>query len=263
MVILLTIFIYLRAGRTIYLKRKQLHNFSSTDHDLLSINVDAFGNVKTTEISITTEVFSQSANINMQNLERRGSESSPDANAYSVTISADAPSTGTTETTLPSQTPANVLDQAQQSARNLRKKVNQDLNNAAWSYTKCAILFFTAILITWIPSSANRVFSVIHRGKSSVPLEFMSAFVLPLQGFWNAIIYCTTSWGACKNLITDIKMGRRPEVTELVAGDAGHGSHRHGMPHFKSSPRAKSRFETESMTELAGSPTSDDEARRS
>lgn len=46
---------------------------------------------------------------------------------------------------------------------------------------KCAILFFTALLVTWIPSSANRAFSVLHANEVSLPLE-----VLPLQDFWNA-----------------------------------------------------------------------------
>ncbi|KAL2021858.1 hypothetical protein VTK56DRAFT_6453 [Thermocarpiscus australiensis] len=73
-------------------------------------------------------------------------------------------------------------------------------HSAAWSYTKCAILFFCALLVTWIPSSGNRVYSLVHGGAVSRPLFYASAFVLPLQGFWNAIIYVVTSWAACKSL---------------------------------------------------------------
>jgi hypothetical protein len=39
---------------------------------------------------------------------------------------------------------------------------------------------------------------MIHTDHISKPLFFASAFVLPLQGFWNAIIYIVTSWAACK-----------------------------------------------------------------
>jgi hypothetical protein len=53
-------------------------------------------------------------------------------------------------------------------------------------------------MVTWIPSSANRVYSYVHPGQISPGLEFASAFVLPLQGFWNGLIYATTSIPACK-----------------------------------------------------------------
>lgn len=85
-----------------------------------------------------------------------------------------------------------------------RRKATYDAHTATWSYTKCALLFFTAMLVTWIPSSANRVYSVVHSGNVCLPLEYMSAFVLPLQGFWNALIYMTTSWKACKMLWEDV-----------------------------------------------------------
>jgi hypothetical protein len=94
----------------------------------------------------------------------------------------------------------------------------------------------------------------------------MSAFVLPLQGFWNALIYMVTSWGACKNLVNDLRMGQRPDVTELVGGmrpevGVNHtlSHHRHNHGHI----RRSNKFETESMTELANEsrPTSDDERR--
>ncbi|AEO68381.1 uncharacterized protein THITE_2130131 [Thermothielavioides terrestris NRRL 8126] len=80
-----------------------------------------------------------------------------------------------------------------------RRHPHHDAHSAAWSYTKCAILFFVALLLTWIPSSGNRVYSLLHAGAVSRPLFFASAFVLPLQGFWNAIIYVVTSWAACKS----------------------------------------------------------------
>lgn len=235
-VIVLTIAIYIRAGRTIYERRKQLGEFHSSDPDPLSMNGDAFNTFKTTEIT----VISQSASdvpmtIEMDKVERRSSEGGPSSQGknttYSVHISAD-----TEHQRHPSE--SIILPVQASLARSPTKRStlvstvltprpgyisarrrHQDLNNAAWSYTKCAILFFTAILITWIPSSANRVYSLVHDNEVNIPLQYMSAFVLPLQGFWNAVIYGVTSWTACKNLAQDFRWGRRSSaVTELVRG---------------------------------------------
>ncbi|CAN8099997.1 unnamed protein product [Discula destructiva] len=85
-----------------------------------------------------------------------------------------------------------------------RQRAVYEANNAAWSYTKCALLFFTALLITWIPSTANRVYSVVNKKEISLGLEIASALVLPLQGFWNALIYIFTTRRACKELIGNI-----------------------------------------------------------
>ncbi|KAH7116459.1 hypothetical protein EDB81DRAFT_598603, partial [Dactylonectria macrodidyma] len=81
---------------------------------------------------------------------------------------------------------------------------NYDVNNAAWGYTKRTILFFTMLLITLLPSSANRVYSFVHYGSTYAPLKYIGAFVLPLQGFWNIAFYIVTSLGACKNLMNDL-----------------------------------------------------------
>ncbi|KAF4441862.1 G coupled receptor like [Fusarium acutatum] len=276
-VIAITFFIYIRAGSTIYRKRQELDDFSSTDRDLTYGAGDHLGTIKTTEVSVTTEVVTPNA-IHLQPMggRRAPDPSDPSSNAYSVHISAQPSSGDVGHEVLPierQQTRASVQVPAQQqqqrSGGNPARRRNRELSNAAWQYTKCALLFFTAILITWVPSSANRVYSVFHTKNSSVPLEFMSAFVLPLQGFWNALIYMVTSWSACKNLATDLRMGRRPDVTELVGGMAPEvgannartmtSHHRHNLGQF----RRSNKFETESMTELANEsrPTSDDERR--
>ncbi|KPM43535.1 hypothetical protein AK830_g2989 [Neonectria ditissima] len=273
-VIFITFFVYIRAGHTIYLKRKELGNFSSTDQDLTSLG-DVLTTVKTTEVSVTTEVLDQTNGLQMQPIGRRAPDVNSPQNsngAYSVTISADTHSADIGDIVLPIQQqhqPTRSISQlppAQRPVVNPARRRNRALNNAAWSYTKCAILFFTAILITWIPSSANRVYSMFHTKTASIPLEFMSAFVLPLQGFWNAIIYMVTSWSAVKNLATDLRLGRRPDVTELVGGMTHdhnhhhqHHQHRHNLTQFRTVSRSNKTYETESMTELANSrPASDD-----
>jgi hypothetical protein len=83
------------------------------------------------------------------------------------------------------------------------------------AYAKCALLFFTAMLITWIPASANRLYVLVD-GQASVKLGYLSAFVLPLQGFWNALIYYYTSRAACKQIIASLRTGcRRLEESDL------------------------------------------------
>jgi len=163
-------------------------------------------------------------------------------------------------------------------AYNTRRRAAYEANSAILSYTKCALLFFTAMLVTWIPSSANRVYSVVHNGSTSTTLEIMSAAVLPLQGVWNAMIYAVTSWKAVKMLFngqsggngngvfrswSNRGGGRRgntgPKVQELVgvrpyqmmAGGRNGGRLPTEKPYS---------YESESMTELARSrPSSNDQ----
>ncbi|MCJ1331611.1 hypothetical protein MMC10_008302 [Thelotrema lepadinum] len=69
-----------------------------------------------------------------------------------------------------------------------------EANTAAWRYTKCCLLFFSSLLITWLPSSVNRVFALVW--PTLVPpfgLSYVASLVLPLTGFWNSVIYVTTS----------------------------------------------------------------------
>ncbi|KAN0099882.1 hypothetical protein V8E51_013657 [Hyaloscypha variabilis] len=68
------------------------------------------------------------------------------------------------------------------------------------SYLRCSFLFFIALVVTWIPSSINRIYSIAYPDSSNYGLNFAGALVLPLQGFWNAILYITISTSACKEL---------------------------------------------------------------
>lgn len=207
--IAVTTFIYIRAGREIYRKHKQLRELNYTSHYEPETNLanDPFS-TKTTEVSVTSEIVTttQKSSIDLAPLGRAhrdssvGSQSQP--TAYSVSISADGSKAAAGPTTATAPVISRGHDIAAQ--RSGRRKATYDANSAAWSYTKCSILFFTAILITWIPSTANRVYGVIQPDGVSLPLEYMSAFVLPLQGFWNAVIYMVTSWKACKNLMDDM-----------------------------------------------------------
>lgn len=46
----------------------------------------------------------------------------------------------------------------------------------------------------------NRVYSLVHPDRVSLPFSYASAIVLPLMGFWNSVIFFTTSWAAVKML---------------------------------------------------------------
>ena len=134
-----------------------------------------------------------------------------------------------------------------------RRYAAMEANNAAWSYTKVAVLFFLAMMITWIPSSANRVYSVVHPGQVSLPLQFASAFVLPLQGFWNALIYTTTSLPACKQLWRQIREGRRISGSGFRSFKGAFGDDRESAWPRRRDDNKYSLEETESMTELQAS----------
>ncbi|RFU24869.1 hypothetical protein B7463_g11469, partial [Scytalidium lignicola] len=217
-VILITILIYVRTGSEIYKRRRQLRTFSSGPPDVSLVTQigDPFTSMKTTEITVTTEQVDteSSDSIDLQKLGRTASQPYPTRpnvgpkgnNAYTVSISTDqqqttkfgekldviSPVTGNPSTPIIPGIPTTEMP-----TRTVRNAA-MDANRAAWSYTKVAILFFVAMMVTWIPSSANRVYSVVHPGEVSLPLLYMSSFVLPLQGFWNAVIYISTSLPACR-----------------------------------------------------------------
>lgn len=198
--------------------------------------------VKTTEISVTSEAATQpKADVHhIREPEPKPAHESKGSTAYSITISSER------ERREPPPVPINPEASTTPAQVKARKRKNHDLNSAAWAYTKCAILFFTALAVTWLPSSANRVYSVVHGGETVVALEILGAIVLPLQGFWNAVIYAVTSWAAVKLFFSEL------------LHRAGHGAPSMGPPKdqrnlsFTLRPRTRKGEDTDSMTELAG-----------
>ncbi|KAK5656164.1 hypothetical protein OQA88_4924 [Cercophora sp. LCS_1] len=268
-VILITFFIYIRAGREIYKKHKQLRDFSYSHHEPEPMPPmdDPFSSTKTTEVVVTSEARDKAAGFDltapsgsrMQRASEPAAAPKQPNPAYSVTIQSGRRGNGRGsygDMVLPIQTnvSAETAPPAPKTGNPLRRRAAYEANNATWSYTKCAILFFTAMLVTWIPSSANRLYSLIHTNQTSVALEYMSAFVLPLQGFWNAIIYMVTSWKACKMLYNDMFRGGRHQKQETVGRSFQMMSS--GRSGSKSSGKT---YKTESMTELAGSRPSTNE----
>jgi G protein-coupled glucose receptor regulating Gpa2 C-term len=58
------------------------------------------------------------------------------------------------------------------------------------TYIRTAFIFWVIFVITWMPSSINRVYSLVQaNGAPSYALSMLSCITLPLQGFWNAVVF--------------------------------------------------------------------------
>jgi hypothetical protein len=234
---------------------------------------------RTTEVVQTTEIVQQTGTGAAGITAEPGPPKDPNNVSYSVTISADAQANDNdslsgidldgeeivdhdieaaaaaasldkeqqrTDSSI--QTPANPVANLQARRRFQR---TMDAHNATWSYAKCAVLFFAALLITWMPSSGNRVYSMVNGGAISKPLFYASAFVLPLQGFWNAIIYMVTSWSACKSFWDTVvsivwRSGSRRPIIEITSVGRSRDTRPIGSKWGKGE-------ETTSMEDLTGS----------
>ncbi|KAH8698397.1 hypothetical protein BGW36DRAFT_376004 [Talaromyces proteolyticus] len=81
-----------------------------------------------------------------------------------------------------------------------RDSMHSNLDTAAYAYLRYAFLFFIALLVTWVPSSANRLSTLINPDYVSFGLQYTASFVIPLQGFWNSLIFFNISRRECKAL---------------------------------------------------------------
>ncbi|MCJ1272515.1 hypothetical protein MMC21_000301 [Puttea exsequens] len=223
--ILISMFIYIIAGREIFAKRRQLRAFSNPTRPVPVKIENPFTSFKTTEVEVTREL----AVIRTPSLSQvylspqdksRTQQSSPQQDQHSGYLETDPPHTSPAKqgydqysvniASQPISSPFNVAPQVRPSA--VRMTTGQQRNNtaaleantAAWGYTKVALLFFVSLLVTWVPSSINRVYSLVHPELVSLPFTYASGIVLPLMGFWNAVIYFTTSWSAVRSLFADL-----------------------------------------------------------
>jgi len=80
-----------------------------------------------------------------------------------------------------------------------------NLDPVKLAYLRTSFVFAISILITWTPSSINRVYTLIHPTRFNFGLNMASAVVLPLQGVWNAVIYCATSWFVLADEVADLR----------------------------------------------------------
>ncbi|KAL8770621.1 MAG: hypothetical protein Q9209_003689 [Squamulea sp. 1 TL-2023] len=188
--------LYVMSGREMLRKRQELRSLvqpsaSSTDDTLF----------KTTEINVTSEAAGFSmpkAPADCFDLEDRHHHltgSSKDYEPYSTTINAPSSS-------LDSDPSGRHSSHATSAIK--RYKTALEDNTAAMKYIKVALLFFTSLCVTWLPSSINRIYDLAHPNNVSYALNFISAIVLPLMGFWNGVIYVATTRKICAAIFWDL-----------------------------------------------------------
>jgi hypothetical protein len=185
------------AGRHLHLRRKKLSYFRGPAASAPIVIENPFTSYKTTEVHITSELASPGfpdttrtdSYIELQQkvLERQYLGGRQEFEEYSITIerNANAPQRG-----------IEAMNEDEIKLRNAALAANK----AAGSYTKCCVLMFISLLVTWIPSSIFRVYTLVHPAGSNFGIAYVAGLVLPLQGFWNAVIYVTISWDAVMDM---------------------------------------------------------------
>ncbi|KAI5846855.1 hypothetical protein BZA05DRAFT_341349 [Tricharina praecox] len=211
-----TFIIYVLAGRIIMQLRKNLRRFAKDPHS--SLRESAVPRVTPGRIEVTTVDTVESATIRASDLIPRQNtppgtfpgltrDIMPHITGYTCHIEAIRPGRSCTPTARPRSGNSAV-----------------EANTAAWAYCRCAMLFFLALLITWLPSSINRLYNLMEPNASQFGLNFAAAMVLPAQGFWNGLIYVVTTLPACKKWFADIGAAIRDPVGCCCWGGGRRGS---------------------------------------
>lgn len=173
-VILCTFGIYIRVGKIVLAWRSSVLSMDKARSDPLA-GSPATGIIKTSEVTVT-----------------RSEENRQVGRPYShVTKKSSFP--GTAVGARPAVT-----------SRVYRSGGAINPNKAAIKYCKCALLFFVALVITWVPSTANRLYNIVQPNNTPFGIYLAAAVVLPLQGFWNACVYIATSTYAVRSLWQDV-----------------------------------------------------------
>ncbi|KAM0432821.1 hypothetical protein ACHAPT_004523 [Fusarium lateritium] len=86
------------------------------------------------------------------------------------------------------------------------------------AYLRTSFLFALSVLVTWIPSSLNRIHSWLV-GTSPYEYHVATAAVLPLQGLWNAVIFFVTSAKPLREWVRGVHSSGRSEEMVETGGD--------------------------------------------
>ncbi|KAI9754013.1 MAG: hypothetical protein M4579_004889 [Chaenotheca gracillima] len=181
--ILLALVIYGMAAKVLWQRREQLQGFFNP------FNEHPFTPEVVTEVTVTHEENRSPS----QASGRIGEDGRDSLEPYSVNVEV-----GPQEKRSPSM-PAILR------MRTLTRTAAEHESNAdSWLYARVAFLFFFALLITWVPSSINRVYALVYPTRINFGLNYASSLVFPLQGFWNGIVYVITSQTAFRDLFSSI-----------------------------------------------------------
>lgn len=118
----------------------------------------------------------------------------------------------------------NAFQRAARGARRFGAKL-RNMDPVKLAYLRTSFVFAISVLVTWTPSSINRVYTLVYPDQASYGLNIAAAVVLPLQGVWNAVIYFTTSWKIFREEMEATRAGLRVlEVLRLDSGSRGGGT---------------------------------------
>ncbi|KAF4556069.1 Hypothetical protein D9617_1g079440 [Elsinoe fawcettii] len=205
--IVFALFVYIRAGIIIYRRRHQLSGY------LNPLNENPFKAVVTTSVHVTSEPSSTVPMAVASAPPPLPFESDLDmAPQYQTDI--DAQSTQSFKSVDHPDVPAILRVRSY-----TRRVAEESVNPEAWLYARVAFLFYIALILIWVPSSVNRVYSLVHPGKVSWELSYVAGFMFPLQGFWNLVVYVITSRTACRNLFKDLSYRIRGLKVESIVPD--------------------------------------------
>lgn len=173
--------VYAAAVKVIWSNRRHLNGF------LNPLNEAPWSNTVTTDIEITYE---ERFIVRDSGSQKNADTANQDPYSVNIEVGSDGPSSSH-DHHLPAALRMRSLTRA---------AAESGPNTEAWLYARAAVLFFLALIITWGPSSANRLYGLLKPNKINFPLNYVSSLVFPLQGFWNGIVYVITSQRACREL---------------------------------------------------------------
>lgn len=162
-VILVTFSIYIRAGRDIFKKRRQLQNISSADPGTTFDNPFETQASKITEIRITSETAATSPiDPDKISSDDKGGQRGSASNiytSYSVTVESGDGYDG-------NNIPMKKMERSTAAgATHARRPAKTEANAAAWAYCKYAMLYFVALLVTWVGPSPYCTHEIKHKAK--------------------------------------------------------------------------------------------------
>jgi hypothetical protein len=102
----------------------------------------------------------------------------------------------------------NIFQRTARGVRRFGAKL-RNMDPVKLAYLRTSFVFAISVLVTWTPSSINRVYTLVYPDQASYGLNIAAAVVLPLQGVWNAVIYFTTSWKIFREEMEATRTGRR------------------------------------------------------
>ncbi|KAF3762689.1 hypothetical protein M406DRAFT_341858 [Cryphonectria parasitica EP155] len=181
--------IYFAVGYHVFHQRNQLRNLSlsnqgkdamredsdlrdSAEKNLTSHSGSGYYGTVTTEVQVTSAAISPNS---LPAYHRRSSNSNSSGVDKSKTNSSK-----------------NIFRSVSHGTRRFGQRLRH-MDPVKLAYLRTSFVFAISILVTWTPSSINRVYTLIYPDRASYGLNIAAAVVLPLQGVWNAVIYFTTS----------------------------------------------------------------------